>query len=278
MACREAQSHEVDHVRTFALTRRSDTIPPHRSGKARITISAPTRHFSGPKTHSNQNSLDAQIHSATMVALLFFLLRLLLSPVRPISRLEPRTRRTVPRAIIDLKARTGMRAIRIPGPFVSEATTCRNGYGRRQCHHRPCSQLGSARWPWCSRWGWQRRHRTRATTSGPGRPAPPRSGSAARRATSSASTIARCRPTCAAPSRGRSNATTGRAKSAERRPRAKPVRAARRRASNSVMMRRAAPTQASARITASCCLAPSAAAPAMRLAGAAVQRARQPAR
>ena len=54
-----------------------------------------------------------------MVALLFFLLRLLLSPVRPISRLEPRTRRTVPRAIIDLKARTGVRAIRIPGPFVS---------------------------------------------------------------------------------------------------------------------------------------------------------------
>src|SRR5205807_4280901 len=34
-------------------------------------------------------------------------------------------------------------------------------------------------------------------------------------------------------------------------------------ASNSVMMRRAAPTQASARITASCCLAPSATAPAM---------------
>jgi|SRR6516162_5160776 len=42
------------------------------------------------------------------------------------------------------------------------------------------------------------------------------------------------------------------------------VRAARGRvASNSVMMRRAAPTQASARITASCCLAPSATAPAM---------------
>jgi hypothetical protein len=52
-------------------------------------------------------------------AILDFLLRLLLSPVRPISRLEPRTRRTVPRAIIDLKARTGVRAIRIPGPFVS---------------------------------------------------------------------------------------------------------------------------------------------------------------
>jgi hypothetical protein len=69
---------------------------------------------------------------------------------------------------------------------------------------------------------------------GRGRPAPPRSGSAARRATSSASTIARCRPTCAAPSRGRSNATTGRAKSAERRPRAKLVRAARRRAAPAI--------------------------------------------
>ena len=45
-----------------------------------------------------------------------------------------------------------------------------------------------------------------------------RSGSAARRATSSASTIARCRPTCAAGSRGLSDAATGRAKSAERRP------------------------------------------------------------
>src|SRR5262249_59098334 len=62
---------------------------------------------------------ESRVPSATMVGLLFFLLRLLLSPVRPISRLEPRTRRTVPRAIIDLKARTGVRAIRIPGPFVS---------------------------------------------------------------------------------------------------------------------------------------------------------------
>src|SRR5262249_20656040 len=42
-------------------------------------------------------------------------------------------------------------------------------------------------------------------------------------------------------------------------PRGTPARCA----SNSVMMRRAAPTQASARITASCCLAPSATAPAM---------------
>ena len=50
------------------------------------------------------------------------------------------------------------------------------------------------------------RHRRRA----PRRPAPSRSASAARRATTSVSTTARCRPSCAAPSRGRTAATTER--------------------------------------------------------------------